>query len=92
MRVVSSTLSTVSLLIAATGGGSSTALAQGPGTPAVEGRITSLDPRFNRLIARDAKLELVVRATIGLRGQLWDPSTRCLLYSDISTQCDLSLV
>jgi gluconolactonase len=60
-----------------------TALAQAPGTPAVEGRITRLDPRFNRLIPADAKLEVVVQGHDWVEGPLWDRSTRCLLYSDI---------
>lgn len=60
------------------------ARAQGPGSPSVEGRITRLDKRFDRLVGPYAKLELVVRDHDWAEGPLWDPTTRCLLFSDVT--------
>jgi len=58
-------------------------VAQGPGTPAVEGRITRLDPRFDRLVGPDARLEVVADGHTWLEGPLWDRTAGCLLFSDI---------
>jgi gluconolactonase len=57
--------------------------AQGPGTPSVEGRITRLDPRFDRLIPPGAKLERVVDGHEWAEGPLWDRASGCLLFSDV---------
>lgn len=57
--------------------------AQGPGTASVEGRITRLDPRFDRLISPAARLELVVDGHEWAEGPLWDRRTGCLLFSDV---------
>ncbi len=59
------------------------ATAQGPGTPSVEGRITRLDPRFDRLIPAGATLELVVDGHEWAEGPLWDRKAGCLLFSDV---------
>lgn len=59
------------------------AFAQGPGTPSVEGRITRLDPRFDRLIPADARLEQVVDGHEWAEGPLWDRERGCLLFSDV---------
>ena len=56
---------------------------QGPGTPSVEGRITRLDPRFDRLIPADARLEKVIDGHEWAEGPLWDRKTGCLLFSDV---------
>jgi gluconolactonase len=58
-------------------------VAQGPGTPSVEGRITSLDPRFDRLFPPGARLEVVAEGHEWVEGPLWDRATGCLLFSDI---------
>jgi gluconolactonase len=58
-------------------------LGQGPGTPSVEGRITRRDPRFDRLIPADARLELVLEGHEWAEGPLWDRKTGCLLFSDV---------
>jgi gluconolactonase len=63
--------------------GAHSALAQAPGTPSVEGRITRLDPRFDRLIPADARLELVVSGHEWAEGPLWDRKGGCLLFSDV---------
>lgn len=57
--------------------------AQGPGTPAVEGRISRLDPRFDRLVPPGAALEVVADGHEWVEGPLWDRKTGCLLFSDI---------
>jgi gluconolactonase len=57
--------------------------AQGPGTPSVEGRITRLDPRFDRLIPLAARLELIVDGHEWAEGPLWDRKAGCLLFSDV---------
>ena len=59
------------------------AQAQGPGTPSVEGRITRLDPRLDRLIPAGASLELVVDGHEWAEGPLWDRKAGCLLFSDV---------
>lgn len=59
------------------------AVAQGPGTPAVEGRITRLDPRLDALLPPGARLELVASGHQWVEGPLWDRTTGCLLFSDI---------
>lgn len=59
------------------------ALAQGPGTPSVEGRITRLDPRFDALVPPGAALERVTGGHEWVEGPLWDRRTGCLLFSDI---------
>lgn len=56
---------------------------QGPGTPSVQGRITRLDPRFDRLIPADAHLEQVVDGHEWAEGPLWDRKAGCLLFSDV---------
>lgn len=56
---------------------------QGPGTPSVEGRITRLDPRFDRLIPAGAKLEMVIDGHEWAEGPLWDRKSGCLLFSDV---------
>lgn len=56
---------------------------QGPGTPSVQGRITRLDPRFDRLIPAGATLGLVSEGHEWVEGPLWDRRTGCLLFSDI---------
>jgi gluconolactonase len=75
------------ILIAALGVGlgvtPETSSAQGPGTPAVEGRITRFDPRFDQVIPAGAKLELVAEGHEWVEGPLWDRRTGCLLFSDI---------
>ncbi len=57
--------------------------AQGPGTPAVQGRITRLDPRMDRLIPAGARLELISEGHDWVEGPLWDRQRGCLLFSDI---------
>lgn len=57
--------------------------AQGPGTPSVQGRITRLDPRFDRLIPPGVRLELVTAGHEWVEGPLWDRRHGCLLFSDI---------
>jgi gluconolactonase len=57
--------------------------AQGPGTPSVEGRITRLDPRFDRLIPAAARLEQISAGHEWVEGPLWDRRSGCLLFSDI---------
>jgi len=57
--------------------------AQAPGTAAVQGRITRLDPRFDRLIPAGAVLEPVTEGHEWVEGPLWDRRTGCLLFSDI---------
>lgn len=57
--------------------------AQGPGTASVQGRITRLDPRFDRLIPPGARLELVTEGHEWVEGPLWDAQRGCLLFSDI---------
>jgi len=59
------------------------ARAQGPGTPAVEGRITRLDPRLDLVIAPGARLDKVVTGHDWLEGPVWERATGCLLFSDI---------
>lgn len=58
-------------------------LAQGPGTASVEGRITRLDPRFDRIIPAGAVLEPVTAGHEWVEGPLWDRRAGCLLFSDI---------
>ena len=59
------------------------AVAQGPGTPSVEGRITRLDPRFDALVPPGAALERVTGGHEWVEGPLWDRRAGCLLFSDI---------
>jgi gluconolactonase len=45
--------------------------------------ITSLDPRFNRLIPRDAKLERIADGFTWVEGPVWHKQGGYLLFSDI---------
>lgn len=47
------------------------------------GRIERLDPRFDKLVARDARIERLVDGFVWLEGPLWDRRQERLLFSDI---------
>ena len=49
----------------------------------VSATITSLDPRFNRLIPRDAKLERIADGFTWVEGPVWHKQGGYLLFSDI---------
>ncbi len=51
--------------------------------PAGVGRIERLDPRFDKLVARDARIERIVDGFAWLEGPLWDAANSRLLFSDI---------
>ena len=59
------------------------ARAQGPGTPAVAGRIARFDPRLDALVPPGARLETVVTGHDWLEGPVWERASGCLLFSDI---------
>ena len=61
-------------------GGSATAA--GPEPPVI-GRIERLDPRFDRLVGRDARIERLVDGFAWVEGPLWDREHGRLLFSDI---------
>jgi gluconolactonase len=46
-------------------------------------RIERLDPRFDTLVPRDAKLEIIVEGRTWVEGPVWNPRTHSLLFSDI---------
>ncbi len=47
--------------------------------------ITSLDPRFDRLVAKDATLEKIADGFTWVEGPVWDNAGGYLLFSDIPT-------
>jgi gluconolactonase len=60
--------------------------AQGPKQPAkkeVIGTIERLDPRFDALVPRGAKLEKIAEGFIWTEGAVWYKPGKCLLFSDI---------
>ena len=46
-------------------------------------RIERLDPRFDKLVPRDAKLETIVEGRAWVEGPVWRAETGSLLFSDI---------
>lgn len=46
-------------------------------------RIERFDPRFDKLVPRDAKLETIVDGHIWVEGPVWRPRSNSLLFSDI---------
>ena len=50
---------------------------------AAAGRIERLDPRFDKLVGRDARIERLVDGFVWLEGPLWDRQQGRLLFSDI---------
>lgn len=80
------------LVIAALAAGvaTHTALAQEQKQPAkksvareIIGTIERLDPRFDKLIPRDAQLEKIAEGFIWTEGAVWYKPGKCLLFSDI---------
>lgn len=80
------------LIIAALTAGFATqfALAQEQTQPAKEGgarkiigTIERLDPRFDKLVPKDAQLELIAEGFIWTEGAAWYKPGKCLLFSDI---------
>ncbi len=55
----------------------------GTRTHATAGRVERLDPRFDKLAARDARIERLVDGFVWLEGPLWDRQQERLLFSDI---------
>jgi gluconolactonase len=51
--------------------------------PPSVGRIERLDPRFDKLVARDAHIERVVDGFTWVEGPVWDRERQRLLFSDI---------
>jgi gluconolactonase len=62
-----------------------TAFAAQPPTPfeAMPGRIVRLDPRFDALVATDARLDVIARNHRWLEGPAWNAAEAALYYSDI---------
>ena len=52
-------------------------------TPEVIGSIERLDPRFDDLVPKDAKLEKIADGHIWTEGAVWNKAGKFLLYSDI---------
>lgn len=52
-------------------------------TPALFGRIERLDPRFDALVPKDAKLEVIAEGFNWLEGPVWRKDDGYLLFSDI---------
>jgi gluconolactonase len=50
---------------------------------ATNGEIVRLDPRLDKLIPRDAKLEKLADGFTWVEGPVWDKRNACLLFSDI---------
>jgi gluconolactonase len=46
-------------------------------------RIERLDPRFDKLVPRDAKLETIVEGQVWVEGPVWRAQSSSLLFSDI---------
>lgn len=46
-------------------------------------RIERLDPRFDKLVPRDARLEILVEGQVWVEGPVWLPRSGALLFSDI---------
>ena len=60
------------------------AVAQEPKTPRpVIGTIERLDPRFDELVPKDAKVEQIAEGYIWTEGVVWDKAGKCALFSDI---------
>lgn len=49
------------------------------------GRLESLDPRFDALIAPDTKIEKIADDLLWAEGPLWDSKTQSLLFSDVKS-------
>ena len=47
------------------------------------GKVESLDPRFDKLIPKDAKIEKLAEGFDWSEGPVWDKKNQCLLFSDI---------
>jgi gluconolactonase len=52
-------------------------------TKAIIGTIERLDPRFDKLIPKDAQLEKIAEGFIWTEGAVWYKPGKCLLFSDI---------
>lgn len=52
-------------------------------TPTAAGEFVRLDPRFDRLVPPDAKLEKIADGLTWVEGPVWDRRSGYLLYSDI---------
>ena len=62
----------------------SPASAADPQSPsATTGKVVSLDPRFDRLVPRDAKLEKIADGFTWVEGPVWNRKGQYLLFSDI---------
>lgn len=47
------------------------------------GEIERLEPEFDQLIARDAKIEVIAKGFSWIEGPLWLPTQNCLVFSNI---------
>ncbi len=47
------------------------------------GSLESLDPRFDKLVSRDAKIEVIAKGFSWIEGPLWLPTENCLVFSNI---------
>ena len=52
-------------------------------SPAAIGSIERLDPAFDAIIPKDAKIEVLAAGFDWSEGPIWDKAERCLLFSDI---------
>src|SRR5262249_7638927 len=53
------------------------------GARKIIGTIERLDPRFDKLVPKDARLELIAEGFIWTEGAAWDKPGKCFLFSDI---------
>ncbi len=67
------------------GAASRAALHSTDAAPTPVGRIVRLDPRFDKLVPRDAVLEKVADGLTWVEGPAWDRQNGYLLFSDIPT-------